>query len=110
MQELAAQTRLGLPVTVMSDPRHGRARNVDVAQSGGGYKLYTIAHIYIENYLYGVLPYEMGNSAHLEALRAQAVAARTYTVRMMSSRAGRIYDVYDNTNGKFLKTSSESGR
>lgn len=41
VQELAAQTRLGLPVTVMSDPRHGRARNVDVAQSGGGFTTMT---------------------------------------------------------------------
>ncbi len=67
-------------------------------QSGGSYKLYTIAHIYIENYLYGVLPYEMGNGAHIEALKAQAVAARTYTVNMMQSRAGGTYDVVDTTS------------
>lgn len=69
-----------------------------VAQSGGGYKLYTIAHIYMENYLYGVLPYEMGNSSHIESLKSQAVAARTYTVRMMQSRSSGYYDVVDTTN------------
>lgn len=69
-----------------------------IKQSNGTYKLYTIAHIYIENYLYGVLPYEMGNSAHIEALKAQAVAARTYTVSMMKSRSGGTYDVVDTTN------------
>ena len=63
----------------------------------GGYKLYTIAHIYLENYLYGVVPYEMGSSAPLEALKAQAVAARTYTVRMMNARASTYYDVVDTT-------------
>ncbi|MFH1512283.1 MAG: SpoIID/LytB domain-containing protein, partial [Bacillota bacterium] len=42
-----------------------------VAQSSG-YKLYVIAHIYIEDYLYGVVPYEMGSSAPMEALKAQA--------------------------------------
>ena len=63
----------------------------------GGYKLYTIAHIYIENYLYGVVPYEMGSSAPLEALKAQAVAARTYTVRMMDARTAILYDVVDTT-------------
>lgn len=68
-----------------------------VAQSGGGYKLYTIAHIYIEDYLYGVVPYEMGSSAPLEALKAQAVAARTYTVRMMNARSSWSYDVVDTT-------------
>ena len=30
-------------------------------------------HVYIEYYLNGVLPYEMGDSAPLEALKAQAV-------------------------------------
>ena len=38
-------------------------------------------HIYLETYLYGVVPSEMPNSWHVEALKAQAVAARTYAVR-----------------------------
>lgn len=66
--------------------------------SGSGYKLYTVAHVYIENYLYGVLPYEMGSGAPAEALKAQAVAARTYAVRMMASRSGGYYDVADTTS------------
>ena len=82
-----------------------------VSQSGGGYKLYTIAHVYIENYLYGVVPYEMGSSAPMEALKAQAVAARTYTVRMMNARSSWSYDVVDTTgdqtyNGTPVSTSS----
>ena len=68
-----------------------------------GYKLYTIAHIYIEDYLYGVLPYEMGNSSNIEALKAQAVAARTYTVRMMSRRASGTYDVVDTTSDQVYR-------
>ncbi len=71
--------------------------------SGSGYKLYTIAHVYIENYLYGVLPYEMGNSSSLEALKAQAVAARTYTVRMMKLRASGRYDVVDTTSDQVYR-------
>ena len=35
----------------------------------------------LEEYLYGVLPYEMSYSWPLEALKAQAVAARTYTLK-----------------------------
>ena len=34
----------------------------------------------LEEYLYGVLPYEIGSGAPMEALKAQAVAARTYTI------------------------------
>ncbi|MCI5957344.1 MAG: SH3 domain-containing protein, partial [Clostridiales bacterium] len=71
--------------------------------NGSGYTLYTIAHIYIENYLYGVLPYEMGNSTNIEALKAQAVAARTYTVRMMQSRASGLYDVKDTTSDQVYR-------
>lgn len=72
-------------------------------QSGSGYKLYTVAHIYIENYLYGVLPYEMGNSTNIEALKAQAVAARTYTVKQMQSRASGYFDVYDTTSDQVYR-------
>ncbi|MFZ5985978.1 MAG: SpoIID/LytB domain-containing protein [Bacillota bacterium] len=36
-----------------------------------------------EQYLYGVVPYEIEASSHPEALKAQAVAARTYTLNNM---------------------------
>lgn len=67
-------------------------------KSSNGYTLYVIVHVYIEDYLYGVLPYEMGNSSGLEALKAQAVAARTYTLRAMDGPASSIYDVVDTTS------------
>ncbi|HOM03012.1 MAG TPA: SpoIID/LytB domain-containing protein [Acetivibrio sp.] len=40
--------------------------------------------INIEQYLYGVVPYEIQASSHPEALKAQAVAARTYTVNNLN--------------------------
>lgn len=42
----------------------------------------------LDEYLYGVLGGEMPASFPLEALKAQAVAARTYTVRRMASLGG----------------------
>jgi len=69
-----------------------------VKKTSSAYKLYTIAHVFIEDYLYGVLPYEMGASAPLEALKAQCISARTYTVRAMQGAASNIYDVVDTTN------------
>ena len=68
------------------------------ALSGGKYRLYVIAHVFIEDYLYGVLPYEMGNSSALEALKAQCVSARTYTLRAMQAASARSYDLVDTTN------------
>lgn len=76
--------------------------------ASGGYKLYAIVHVYIENYLNGVLPYEMGNSAPMEALKAQAVAARTYTLNKMETRAGSLYDVVDTTNDQVYYGNSET--
>lgn len=63
--------------------------------SGSSYKLYPVVHVYIEYYLYGVVPYEMSSSWPTEALRAQAVAARTYTLNRMNGRANYIYDLVD---------------
>ena len=37
IRRLAASTRLAIPVSVASDPVHGRSRNPDVAMSGGGF-------------------------------------------------------------------------
>lgn len=66
--------------------------------NGSSYKLYPIVHVYIESYLYGVVPYEMSASWPIEALKAQAVAARTYTLNRMNSRKSAIYDVVDTTS------------
>lgn len=51
-----------------------------------------INHIYLEDYLYGVVPYEMSDSWPVEALKAQAIVARSYAVRYIGSRT---YDVTD---------------
>lgn len=63
----------------------------------GTYRLYVVAHVYLETYLYGVVPYEMGSSSALEALKAQAVAARTYTLRAMDANRAKVFDVVDTT-------------
>ncbi len=65
---------------------------------GDSYRLYPIVHVYLEYYLYGVVPYEMSSGWPLEALKAQAVAARTYTMRNMNSRTAYRYDVNDTSS------------
>lgn len=66
--------------------------------SGSAYKLYPIVHVYIEYYLYGVVPYEMSSSWPAEALKAQAVAARTYTLNRMNGRTSSTYDLVDTSS------------
>ena len=77
-------------------------------QSGSTWRLYPIVHVYIEYYLNGVLPYEMGNGSPAEALKAQAVAARTYTLNKMNLRASSLYDVVDTTNDQVYYGNSDS--
>jgi stage II sporulation protein D len=48
----------------------------------------------LEEYLMGVVPSEMPASWPADALRSQAVAARTYALSRMLDRANETYDVY----------------
>ena len=63
--------------------------------------LEAILHIPVEEYLPGVLPYEMSDTFPLEALKAQAVAARTYALRKAGS--GASYDIVDNANDQVYR-------
>jgi stage II sporulation protein D len=63
--------------------------------------LHLVLHIGTEDYLKGVVPYEMSDSFPLEALKAQAVAARSYALK--SIRTDRDFDVYDNTNDQVYR-------
>lgn len=52
-----------------------------------------INEVDLEEYVKGVVPAEMNGGWHLEALKAQAVAARTYAVYQRMMNDGRDYDV-----------------
>ncbi len=63
--------------------------------------LRAVLHIPMEEYLLGVVPFEMSDSFPLEALKAQAVTARTYALKKTGSTQD--YDVVDNTNDQVYK-------
>ncbi len=54
-----------------------------------------INELNLEDYLFGVVPAELGPSVYdeLEALKAQAVAARTYAIRNLGQFRGEGYDI-----------------
>lgn len=56
-------------------------------------RLDIVEHIPLEDYLYGVLPVEMSPDWPLEALKAQAVASRTYALRYINP--SKDFDVTD---------------
>ena len=62
-----------------------------------------VEHVDLENYLYGVLPYEMSYSWPLEALKAQAVAARTYTLRTLETVKNQYFDLYSDVRSQMYK-------
>ena len=55
----------------------------------------TIEVVPFEDYVVGVLAGEMPVNFELEALKAQAVAARTYVMKKMSDNRNQDYDIVD---------------
>jgi stage II sporulation protein D len=56
-----------------------------------------IENVSLEEYVVGVVAGEMPVSFHLEALKAQAVAARSYVLKRMEYNKAKEYDVVDST-------------
>ncbi|MCQ2099356.1 MAG: SpoIID/LytB domain-containing protein [Fibrobacter sp.] len=68
-------------------------------------KVDAINSVDVEDYLRGVIPYEIGklDSGRIEALKAQAVAARTYAYKHYNSREAQGFDVYADTKDQVYK-------
>lgn len=73
----------------------------DLSLSLSNGSLVPILTLPVEEYLHGVVPYEMSDEFPLEALKAQAIAARTYTLANL--KADRQYDLEDNTNDQVFR-------
>ena len=73
--------------------------------TASGNKINAINVIDIEKYLRGVVPYEIGrlDESKFEALKAQAVAARTYAYKHFGSRKAQGFDVYADTRDQAYK-------
>ena len=66
-----------------------------------------IETITIEKYLIGVIAGEMPISYEIEALKAQAVAARTYAINKIETNKNKEYDVIDTTDDQVYKDEKE---
>ena len=75
--------------------------SLTVDASGEAPKLRPILTLPLETYLKGVVPYEMGDGFPAEALKAQAVCARTYALSHMNAKAD--WDVVDTTNDQVFR-------
>ncbi|MEW6574690.1 MAG: SpoIID/LytB domain-containing protein, partial [Bacillota bacterium] len=77
-------------LTVSGVSRHYRG-NLTIRLNEGG--LLLVNELPLEEYLYGVIPCEMPPWWHAEALKAQAIAARSYALHAIKYGEGPYYDV-----------------
>lgn len=80
----------GTAVTTIGKSYRG---NLEFRLSGNS--LTAVNELPTDEYLYGVVPREMSNSWPIEALKAQAIAARTYTTANFSKHAAEGFNMLD---------------
>jgi stage II sporulation protein D len=80
-----------------------------VRPTPGAAGLTLINNIDLENYLKGVVPWEIGrhDREKLAAVEAQAVAARTYTMSHLGARKSRGFDLFASVMDQVYKGSSD---
>ena len=69
-------------------------------------RLQPVLTVNVEDYLLGVVPYEMSEDFPLEALKAQAVCARTYALSRLDP--SKDYDLVDTTNDQVFRPVSST--
>ena len=66
-------------------------------------KFNLVEFVSLEDYLHGVLPYEMSPSWPVDALKAQAVAARTYTLKSLENVRTKTFDLYSDVRSQMYR-------
>ena len=80
--------------------RDGKYRGTMVIDREGS-RVRAINRVNLEHYLYGVVPAEMPTSWPIEAVKAQAVAARTYALKRLLP--GRDYNLFADTRSQVYR-------
>lgn len=96
--------------SVAFEPLDGETAYGDSVYRGGfecrkyAYQLMTVVNVVdLETYVKGVIPYEMAPSWPFEALKAQAVCARTYVVYNQNAYPEFGFDLTDNTESQVYR-------
>ena len=87
--------------TLLSWNNNSYSGKIFIIPSGKTFHL--VEYVPLETYLYGVLPYEMSYTWPLEALKAQAVAARTYTLKTLENVKNQHFDLYSDVRSQMYK-------
>ena len=88
----------------------GYRGSFQVYRGKNGY--WVVNDLSLEDYLYGVVPGEMPESYEMEALKAQAVCARTYAVRQIRGKRYEDYeaDLNDTTDCQVYRPQNENAK
>ncbi|MBD2089370.1 SpoIID/LytB domain-containing protein [Microcoleus sp. FACHB-1515] len=86
--------------TQVSNSKWYRGRTLVVPTADG---LTAVNYVDLEEYLYSVVGGEMPTNWSLEALKAQAVAARSYALYQRQSGANSVFDMGDTTRWQFYQ-------
>lgn len=73
-----------------------------------GSSIDVINYVDLESYVSGVLPYEMSGSWPIEALKSQAVCARTYAINSLNAYSENGFDVRSDTYSQVYRGITES--
>jgi stage II sporulation protein D len=105
---LAGKAILSSHIRILSDQPGVLAWNdlsfrgqLDLQAEVSGLRL--VNYIYLDDYLKGVVPNEMEAGAPKEALKAQAIAARTFALCKIKERRGKDYDLEGTVNSQVYK-------
>lgn len=101
-QAVILEPATGTPLIFNGNSFAGRVRIVP-----DGNAFHIVEYAPLEEYLIGVLPYEMSHTWPPEALKAQAVAARTYTLKSMETTGKRYFDLYSDVRSQMYKGSGK---
>lgn len=86
--------------SVKGNTYRGSVKLIPSSYTGG---VTVVNAVPMEQYLMGVLPYEVSPSWHTDALKAQAVAARTYAIYHKNGYRKAGYDVTDDTRSQVYR-------
>lgn len=99
--ELRRGSSGGTNGATFTSPSYSGVYPGDLLFSVSSGSIQTVLRAYIEDYVVGVVACEMGNSFPTEALKAQAIAARTYA--LMVKKSSGSYDLVDNTSAQAFR-------
>jgi stage II sporulation protein D len=99
---------------VRTDQVELRGRNGDIILNGMtlpgrlivkrlNHRLLVIIELDLEEYIKGVVPAEMNSAWHLEALKVQAIAARTYAVYQIRQGTNKDFDIFASTKDQVYR-------